>query len=52
MPHTHIVIFSIEQNLSAEDRERHKYWVVVNGRRYLRIEETDETHFKKYIPAE
>lgn len=39
------IIFSIEQNMDTEELEQNKYWVTVNGDRFLQVEEKDESHF-------
>ena len=45
------IIFSIEQNMTDEERmsEEYKYWVDVRGKRWLQVEEEIDTAFTTFL---
>jgi ABC-type Fe3+-citrate transport system substrate-binding protein len=44
------IIFSIEQEMSSEEREseENRYWVTLNGKKYVQVEEEDKSHFSNF----
>eukprot|EP00300_Choanocystis_sp_HF-7_P009494 c16463_g1_i2.p1 GENE.c16463_g1_i2~~c16463_g1_i2.p1 ORF type:complete len:552 (+),score=120.76 c16463_g1_i2:546-2201(+) len=45
------IIFSIEQQIGQKARESYKYWIEIDGKRYLQVEEVNPSHFGTFDNA-
>eukprot|EP00300_Choanocystis_sp_HF-7_P017108 c19633_g1_i1.p1 GENE.c19633_g1_i1~~c19633_g1_i1.p1 ORF type:complete len:995 (+),score=216.02 c19633_g1_i1:47-2986(+) len=48
------IIFSIEQQMGADEREKeeNKYWIVVDKKKFIQVEDANSEHFAKFQSAE